>query len=109
MIRRPPRSTLFPYTTRFRSDEYPPLVESFTIGMRTVRGLTSDRPASSRAHPYWVGGQNRDVGKRVWRGRLTNRVAYKNRYNSREYEPGRKELRESSEVNTRNASARRKT
>src|SRR2546430_14048583 len=26
MIRRPPRSTLFPYTTLFRSDEIPPAV-----------------------------------------------------------------------------------
>src|SRR3712207_8961005 len=30
MIRRPPRSTLFPYTTLFRSDYLPPLLTPFT-------------------------------------------------------------------------------
>src|SRR5256885_8134364 len=28
MIRRPPRSTLFPYTTLFRSDSLPPIVQA---------------------------------------------------------------------------------
>src|SRR2546426_7858417 len=32
MIRRPPRSTLFPYTTLFRSDDV-------TMALRTMRGL----------------------------------------------------------------------
>src|SRR5258706_7022944 len=31
MIRRPPRSTLFPYTTLFRSDEQSELVSAFTF------------------------------------------------------------------------------
>src|SRR2546430_13224007 len=32
MIRRPPRSTLFPYTTLFRSPSVPPLREILTFG-----------------------------------------------------------------------------
>src|SRR5258708_30569396 len=34
MIRRPPRSTLFPYTTLFRSLEFPTLGEQFRRGVR---------------------------------------------------------------------------
>src|SRR2546422_2685234 len=40
MIRRPPRSTLFPYTTLFRSGACGPL-----------RSLTSDEPCKARAVP----------------------------------------------------------
>src|SRR3712207_7285670 len=36
MIRRPPRSTLFPYTTLFRSDDYLPL-----DALQDVPGVTS--------------------------------------------------------------------
>src|SRR2546430_12328287 len=39
MIRRPPRSTLFPYTTLFRSDPYPSLASS------TARIETRDHAA----------------------------------------------------------------
>src|SRR5439155_3805374 len=39
MIRRPPRSTLFPYTTLFRSSRHPP-----------IRGRRADRPATSPWH-----------------------------------------------------------
>src|SRR5256885_11778434 len=35
MIRRPPRSTLFPYTTLFRSDG----AQDFGVGTRTVRAI----------------------------------------------------------------------
>src|SRR2546426_5815818 len=51
MIRRPPRSTLFPYTTLFRSRDNPA-----TVGTRTLRG-PRDRihgrrsPLSSRHQP----------------------------------------------------------
>src|SRR3712207_8412763 len=41
MIRRPPRSTLFPYTTLFRSDSFllfQPLVRSFAGGDRLLAG-----------------------------------------------------------------------
>src|SRR3712207_8132607 len=39
MIRRPPRSTLFPYTTLFRSDEDPRHVR----GVRVVGGRVAER------------------------------------------------------------------
>src|SRR5256885_11482354 len=53
MIRRPPRSTLFPYTTLFRSDvdmtpALGPLIHSFIAdGLVTMKGL---RPASVRSY-----------------------------------------------------------
>src|SRR2546422_7814500 len=58
MIRRPPRSTLFPYTTLFRSHGYPQtghmwrkvmpvLAERFTVVAPDLRGYgDSDRPAT---------------------------------------------------------------
>src|SRR5256886_11623897 len=39
MIRRPPRSTLFPYTTLFRSVEDPDLAEHVALGKRLLRLL----------------------------------------------------------------------
>src|SRR2546430_7378624 len=44
MIRRPPRSTLFPYTTLFRSD-------GGTPRRPPHRAAARDRSARSRAHP----------------------------------------------------------
>src|SRR3989454_579483 len=38
MIRRPPRSTLFPYTTLFRSGEFPFTKRFFPGGENSVRG-----------------------------------------------------------------------
>src|SRR3712207_7097705 len=45
MIRRPPRSTLFPYTTLFRSIENIP---------QTVRGLLAGYELSATAFLFWV-------------------------------------------------------
>src|SRR5256885_10274088 len=42
MIRRPPRSTLFPYTTLFRSAAYPPRLGAIH---RVLPGLPPDRAA----------------------------------------------------------------
>src|SRR3712207_8522039 len=45
MIRRPPRSTLFPYTTLFRSDLlpwYPGLVEHILFGLAYYQGVDHD-------------------------------------------------------------------
>src|SRR3712207_2118620 len=53
MIRRPPRSTLFPYTTLFRSRVLPPLLNDFvslqkdtalvaTVGLLDALGTASD-------------------------------------------------------------------
>src|SRR2546429_1240127 len=39
MIRRPPRSTLFPYTTLFRSDIGWPLPKNFVLASRVTIGL----------------------------------------------------------------------
>src|SRR3712207_9057325 len=48
MIRRPPRSTLFPYTTLFRSD----LDELLTVSDRAIRELGPDDLAEAlAAHP----------------------------------------------------------
>src|SRR5260221_7037503 len=53
MIRRPPRSTLFPYTTLFRSPGLPPPASAqgraaFREGRAAFRG--SERPARSEEH-----------------------------------------------------------
>src|SRR2546430_10550596 len=46
MIRRPPRSTLFPYTTLFRSDNFPAGMETVGGTNATVRfGFTSETTA----------------------------------------------------------------
>src|SRR3712207_8069526 len=45
MIRRPPRSTLFPYTTLFRSHERPPLA------VLAVPGLLADEHHAGALHP----------------------------------------------------------
>src|SRR2546429_1948293 len=42
MIRRPPRSTLFPYTTLFRSDAFLPHVEKGTL---VLIGATTENPS----------------------------------------------------------------
>src|SRR3712207_8547943 len=50
MIRRPPRSTLFPYTTLFRSKpcrisvDRRPLAKAVTLGLRTVAVSAAGRP-----------------------------------------------------------------
>src|SRR2546430_4872540 len=41
MIRRPPRSTLFPYTTLFRSVLYPPAVNRRVASSNLARGANS--------------------------------------------------------------------
>src|SRR2546425_6617550 len=42
MIRRPPRSTLFPYTTLFRSPEYPPVGARIDYYLAAPSGPGSD-------------------------------------------------------------------
>src|SRR5260221_10925747 len=36
MIRRPPRSTLFPYTTLFRSIFHPPAIDQYTAVLKVI-------------------------------------------------------------------------
>src|SRR5258707_3488106 len=52
MIRRPPRSTLFPYTTLFRSPE-PAVVEAGAVGLR-VAVVALERTGAVEVHhlPY---------------------------------------------------------
>src|SRR2546430_17125131 len=61
MIRRPPRSTLFPYTTLFRSQQHPDLAwvrtaeDSQQIRIEQVRDLAADLALTSHAGGYKVG------------------------------------------------------
>src|SRR3712207_8425459 len=48
MIRRPPRSTLFPYTTLFRSDAAEELVAHVSSPCRRAGGSPSQRPVRAR-------------------------------------------------------------
>src|SRR2546430_12574072 len=57
MIRRPPRSTLFPYTTLFRSNQHPDVhvaearqLAAQAIGLLTTE-LEQERPAGSKEVP----------------------------------------------------------
>src|ERR1039458_6463922 len=53
MIRRPPRSTLFPYTTLFRSED-----EQFLVtGERTVHGNRLRHITDGAANADWLGGE----------------------------------------------------
>src|SRR4051812_50228726 len=49
MIRRPPRSTLFPYTTLFRSDDLQVAVEGDIVRIGRPKGLALS-PARSEEH-----------------------------------------------------------
>src|SRR3712207_7191484 len=62
MIRRPPRSTLFPYTTLFRSHQHAPVLDRHRL-----------RPVPRRRHLLGLaaggGCPRRGVRRRTWRGR----------------------------------------
>src|SRR3712207_8417154 len=47
MIRRPPRSTLFPYTTLFRSVEQPRAGRELAVGHRDVDALVAKDPQAA--------------------------------------------------------------
>src|SRR2546430_6042278 len=51
MIRRPPRSTLFPYTTLFRSAAWRPPPGGAADGTRSAGPTSARSPAAGRAHP----------------------------------------------------------
>src|SRR2546422_8279797 len=51
MIRRPPRSTLFPYTTLFRSRALPPLRSGHDLG-RPRSGELGTRPVGGRSEEH---------------------------------------------------------
>src|SRR5688572_32308139 len=50
MIRRPPRSTLFPYTTLFRSAAEQHRIHPVAVGQRAVQRLQHDPPRALGAH-----------------------------------------------------------
>src|SRR3712207_8259026 len=65
MIRRPPRSTLFPYTTLFRSDGLtvaPALggVQGKDVGAEDVEAKGGEEPGDDRQRAGAVGGADRD-------------------------------------------------
>src|SRR2546426_11893637 len=72
MIRRPPRSTLFPYTTLFRSDLFTRVAQSRVIGLRPPRHRIDERrgggteiecdqrAATSRAQERMIFGTGKD-------------------------------------------------
>src|SRR3712207_8306912 len=71
MIRRPPRSTLFPYTTLFRSD--------FLPRYRQAEQLRRSRPERQRAigagHPFELSPRNQCLLTVVWlRDRKSTRL-----------------------------------
>src|SRR5258708_30317223 len=53
MIRRPPRSTLFPYTTLFRSKRYAPVFVDSTLRMALVATFVIVTFAPGTAFPCW--------------------------------------------------------
>src|SRR3712207_9050229 len=70
MIRRPPRSTLFPYTTLFRSPGVDELADAVTVGRRQPEPPSGNRPADGArvaAHLLWieVGHPGRGLGLAV--------------------------------------------
>src|SRR2546426_3128189 len=62
MIRRPPRSTLFPYTTLFRSRRHERVLAVRWRGTVKVSGLDQGLPGTARAE--WRGGA-RGAGMKV--------------------------------------------
>src|SRR5947199_5725581 len=64
MIRRPPRSTLFPYTTLFRSNETPRnvagVVPSVPVNVNQLRQARSGKLLQCRHQPIHIDGYGRD-------------------------------------------------
>src|SRR3712207_7349672 len=73
MIRRPPRSTLFPYTTLFRSEPLDDLVQVACVGiMKAIEGFDLDREVrfSSYATPTVLGEIKRHFRDKTWAVRV---------------------------------------
>src|SRR5258705_6226332 len=64
MIRRPPRSTLFPYTTLFRSEQLEQFEERIRAQMRADRPLKRDGTVEDVAEAalYFAGDRSRSLG-----------------------------------------------
>src|SRR2546422_5165690 len=64
MIRRPPRSTLFPYTTLFRSVHLNTAVLAFTTGLALLTGVAFGlAPALTASRPNLVVGLKSGAGQ----------------------------------------------
>src|SRR2546430_11153521 len=74
MIRRPPRSTLFPYTTLFRSLDRRPLAELIVTEVRLqgVAHLGGELPVGFAARPR--GGRRRQFAAQVGEDRKSTRL-----------------------------------
>src|SRR3712207_8904051 len=53
MIRRPPRSTLFPYTTLFRSISRDSLIETFKEALQSAKDLSREARADKEAQKLY--------------------------------------------------------
>src|SRR5256885_3782162 len=60
MIRRPPRSTLFPYTTLFRSHFLSSLCQSFTTALGDADPDVINSPPARSALPSTCGGRSEE-------------------------------------------------
>src|SRR3712207_7947735 len=65
MIRRPPRSTLFPYTPLFRSGAGPDFVEALARGLDVLTCLDADHPAMSLTEVATAAGLARPTARRL--------------------------------------------
>src|SRR5260370_31938947 len=87
MIRRPPRSTLFPYTTLFRSDRTQHAIETQPLGEELVHRLATARvlehAACGALDP--VGGPQLAFGCRIEQPLIGRRVPQQVRQRSEEH------------------------
>src|SRR2546426_6563378 len=65
MIRRPPRSTLFPYTTLFRSHDDPRRARGEAVGERELALGGGDRVGAKRVHARRAVEHDRDGLRRL--------------------------------------------
>src|SRR5256885_12262701 len=71
MIRRPPRSTLFPYTTLFRSLDEVQLIQMSKIAIRVVNPLTDVDPKDRRSRVLC---EELDVTEGIYKDRKSTRL-----------------------------------
>src|SRR3712207_7404484 len=76
MIRRPPRSTLFPYTTLFRSDRAPGTQGGSRRTRHDLRPRSreNDHPAHRAAGPWMAGERGDELGAGIRADRKSTRL-----------------------------------
>src|SRR3712207_8143131 len=91
MIRRPPRSTLFPYTTLFRSGFEPELTVIYTPNLQ-VEGYPSDRVIAvdlergvTRVCNSDYFGESKKAGLRMWNKLVYRSEEHTSELQSRQY------------------------